>query len=324
VHNPANFAIRRTNLNELSIIEAWRTLRRDSALPVHIQVLKEDLEKSAIYRLFFVGAEYSTVIAKRRSHYHAFAERIVYEQILVNLALPVPHYFGYALEPDGEFGWLFLEDVGDKKYRSHVPEHRAVAAQWLGIMHTSTASIAGRVRLPERGPEYYLALLKSAHDTIQSNINNPAMNAAEITLLQSIISHCEYLVSHWSRYANLDQGMPCALVHGDFIENNVRIRTDNDEIVVLPFDWEKAGWGIPVEDISNVDINAYWSTVREHWPNLSFQNLAWLTHVGKVYRCIVFLDWIAPGLARQSKEQPMNDLKKCDSWLGDLLKPTQW
>jgi hypothetical protein len=118
--------------------------------------------------------------------------------------------------------------------------------------------------------------------------------------------------------------MPQTLVHGDFIKKNVAVRSSQDGIIFLPFDWEKAGWGIAAEDISRVDIPTYWSTVRDYWPGLRAKSLERLANVGKVFRCLVFLDWVAPNLARESIEQPMNDVRSCEGWLADLIQAAEW
>ena len=37
--------------------------------------------------------------------------------------------------------------------------------------------------------------------------------------------------------------MPFTVVHGDFTEKNIRVRTTGTGIAILPFDWGNAGWG---------------------------------------------------------------------------------
>lgn len=324
VYNSHNDSIDLNNLHQHPLINALSVLRQEPVEPVSIELLKGESQRSVIYRLTYVGTEYTTLIAKRCPQNHSLIERIIYEEILTNISLPVPQYFGYVVEPGGEFGWFFLEDVGDEKYRSYIQEHRVAAAKWLGLMHTSTAITAAGLGLPERKPEYYLALLQSANKTIQSNITNHALNVEDSSVVESINDHCEYLKNNWKQFTEIDRGIPNTLVHGDFIENNVRIQTNKDKIFVIPFDWEKAGWGIPAEDISNVDIQSYWSTVHEQWPDLSLNNLRRIAQIGKIYRCIVYLDWISPRLANTSIEQPLADLRQCEVWLIDLLQPGKW
>jgi hypothetical protein len=49
-----------------------------------------------------------------------------------------------------------------------------------------------------------------------------------------------------------------------------------------------------------------------------------LATVGKVFRCLVFLDWIAPKLALESTEQAMDDMRSCEGWLADLIEAAEW
>jgi hypothetical protein len=72
------------------------------------------------------------------------------------------------------------------------------------------------------------------------------------------------------------------------------------------------------------ELAAYWSSVRDHWPGLRAKSLRRLASVGRVFRCLVFLDWIAPKLAHESVEQPMNEVRRCEGWLADLIQAAEW
>jgi hypothetical protein len=306
-------------------ISAWRELRPERVEPERLEVLKTENRATTIYRLIRVGQADSTVVAKRCHQSTARIERTIYEEILPELPLPMLHYYGFVEEPNAEFCWLFIEDVSaDNRYNPHFWWHRVAAARWLGIMNTSAAGLAAATRLPERGPEHYLDLLQSARDTVSSSIANPSLNTDDRALLETLVDHCDHLSENWSQLAYLCEGMPQTLVHGDFIKKNVAVRPNQDGIIVLPFDWEKAGWGIAAEDISRVDILTYWSTVRDYWPGLDAESLGRLANVGKVFRCLVFLHWIAPKLALESVEQPMNDVRRCAGWLADLIQAAEW
>ena len=102
------------------------------------------------------------------------------------------------------------------------------------------------------------------------------------------------------------------------------IRTTHDGITFLPFDWENAGWGIPAEDISTVDISTYWLTVRDYWPGQGLAVFRRLADVGKVFRCLVFIHWLAPRLAEESIEQSIYEVRRCETWLADLIRAAGW
>jgi hypothetical protein len=153
---------------------------------------------------------------------------------------------------------------------------------------------------------------------------NPALSAADLILLKTVVAHCNHLSAIWHQLANTCAKMPHSLVHGDFIRKNVGIRATSEGITLLPFDWENAGWGVSAEDISKVDITAYWLTVKDCWPSLSIESFKRMARVGEVFRCLVFLHWIAPSLAHEKVEQPINDLKLCENWLADLIQEAGW
>jgi hypothetical protein len=312
------------NLEQLAI-SAWRKVWPERIDPERLEALQTENQATTIYRLIRVGQAGSPVIAKRCRQSTARIERTIYEEILPKLPLPRLHYYGFVEEPNTEFCWLFIEDASsEEKYNPHYQDHRVAAAQWLGIMNKSASGVAAATRLPERRAEHYLDLLQLARDTILSNISNPSLNPHDHALLETILAHCDYLSAHWDRLASVCQAMPHTLVHGDFIKKNVAVRFSRDGMVFLPFDWEKAGWGMPAEDISRVDIPTYWSTVRDYWPELSANSLKRLAHVGKVFRCLVFLDWIAPKLAHESTEPAMSDIRSCEGWLAGLIEAAEW
>jgi hypothetical protein len=317
---------------EYLALSAWRELRPEEVGFQRFDVVsvedpvatmaktKEEGWKTTVYRLLRVGEAVSSVIAKRCRQSTALIERTIYEEILPHLPLPMLHYYGFVEEPNGEFCWLFLEDLsGDEKYQPHLKEHRVAAARWLGIMNISASGLVAAAGLPERGPEHYLNLLLSARDTILSNLANPALKAGDVALLKTLVAHCERLSEHWNQVACVCENMPQTLIHGDFIKKNVGVRNSRAGLSILPFDWEKAGWGVPAEDISSVHISTYWSTVQDHWPKLGIQDLERLANVGRIFRSLVFLDWLAPSLRFEAVEHPMNDLRRCETWLADLI-----
>lgn len=306
-------------------VSAWRKLRTERIEPERLEVLKTENQTTTIYRLIGVGETDSTVIAKRCRQSTARIERAIYEEILPNLPLPMLHYYGFVDETSTEFCWLFIEDVSaDDKYDPDIEDHRIAAAQWLGITNTSASNLAAIRRLPARGPEHYLQLLQSASDMILSHITNPSLNADDRALLETTIAHCVHLNQIWSQLAYVCEGMPHTLVHGDFIKKNVAVRSGRDGIILLPYDWEKAGYGIPAEDISRVDLPTYWSTVRDYWPGSSAQAFQRLANVGRIFRCLVFLHWIAPSLAYESVRESMDYIRSCESWLADLIQAAGW
>jgi hypothetical protein len=312
--------IRRKDLLEHPAVNAWQGLKPETVEPQRIEVVEESSPGRIVLRLIGVGKTGSDVIAKRTPQSTALVERTIYEEILPKLPLPMLLYYGSIFEQNSGYCWLFLEDVSGERYHPHIIEHRVAAAKWLGTMNTTVLNHSAASRLPNRGPDHYLMLLQGGRDTILSNISNPALEPAGLPLLEAVVAHCDYLSVNWKQFTIVCEEMPKTLVHGDFITKNIGVRTTEDGITLLPFDWEKAGWGNPAEDISRVDIPTYWDTVKEFWPELDLQAFERLANVGRVFRCLVYLDWISPQLGGKAIEQPMHHLSQCETWLSDLIQ----
>jgi len=249
----------------------------------------------------------------------------VYADILPDLPLSSVRYYGSSPDADAEFWWLFFEDVSEEaEYRPQLEEHRRAAARWLGIMNAEAASLSAALRLPDRGPDHYRRLLESVIPALQTMVGPPALERAEVGLLGATLRHCERLAGRWDSLAAACNPVPSTLVHGDFITKNVRVRREADGLALLPFDWEKAGWGTPAEDISRVDLSAYLDVVRESWPHVGLSDLERVAAVGKVFRCIVYLDWLTSELSEGPMDRAIAHVKRCEAWLADLVREAAW
>jgi hypothetical protein len=141
-------------------------------------------------------------------------------------------------------------------------------------------------------------------------------------VLEAVVGHCDRLAARWSELERVCEGVPDTLVHGDFIDNNVHVREEPTGLVFLPFDWEKAGWGVPAEDLSSVDGEAY-RVVAGH--DLSGRDpIRRLASVGRIFRCLVFLDWVVSGRAFERLDQEIEQIEVCGSWLDPLMEEAAW
>src|SRR5207244_3091176 len=131
-------------------------------------------KKSATYRLVGVGPAGESIIAQRTHVAKAEIEQAMYDSILPLLPITAPRYYGTRPDGDG-CAWLFLEDVGDQRVAPADPVHAALAAQWVGLMHTAATAVAAARRLPDGGPSRYLDHLRVALQTIRANRANPAL-----------------------------------------------------------------------------------------------------------------------------------------------------
>jgi hypothetical protein len=270
---------------------AWIKFRSERVEPENTEILKE---RRFIYRLTGVGPESSAVIAKQCKHHDGMMEHTIYKDILSCLPVPSIRCYGFVEEPNDEFCWLFLEDAGTEVFHFRTREHRTLAARWLGLMHTSAVQVAGRARLPDRGPDYYLEHLQLARDTTHRAIANSTLSPDDLVVLESIVSQCNVLESCWSKVERFCHRMPQTLVHSDFTARNIRIRHGQAGMALLPFDWEMAGWGIPSADLAyleQADLAIYWSVVRRSWQYLDVQDIRQMANLGRIFRGLAAISW---------------------------------
>jgi thiamine kinase-like enzyme len=333
----ANNEIIRSNLRGHPAVSAWSNLLPRRVDPAWIEVLHEG--KSLVYRLEGVGTRGASVIAKRCRV--TTVERKIYEEVLPQLPLTALHYYGFTAEDD-KFGWLFLEDAGSAEYSASIEAHRALAAQWLGRMHTSAAHVVTGDRLPDRGPGHYLKRLQSGAKTLR-NASNPELKADDLAVLESIVSKCEFLESRWHQVEELCAGFPQTLVHGDFTAKNLRVQPGRAGIALLPFDWELASWGVPAADLAqsarlgkgvhptrkgafsaHPDLVSYWVVVRDHWPSVDLQTIQRVANCGSLFRCLAAINWAAPLLAHKGAEWVVGDLRIYHAELSNAIEAAAW
>jgi hypothetical protein len=332
---PAPRELLQTDLLEDLTVKAWSSLQPGRVEPESVEILREKREW-AICRLEGVGLAGSAVIAKRCRQDDALIERTIYEEVLPRLPITALYCYGLVEEPDGNFCWLFLEDAAGENYSPYIEEHRALAAQWLGHLHTSAAYITAADPLPERGPGHYLEHLQSGRAKILRNLTNPKLKADDRVVLEDILSQCDFLESRWQQVEEFCAELPRTLVHGDFTGKNLRVRTGQAGVALLAFDWEKAGWGIPAPDLApsallgsggfsaNPDIVTYWSIVRDHWPSLDFQTLQQLANCGRAFRCLAAINWRGQRLAYEGVRWVVEEMRIYQAELSDAIQSAIW
>jgi aminoglycoside phosphotransferase (APT) family kinase protein len=274
---------------------------------VRITPVKVRRKKSAVYRLEGAGWPHDPVIAKRCRKAVASVERTVYEEILPRASVAALRYWGCFEEPDGERCWLFMEEATGAAYSDRVAEHRTLAARWLGRLHLALADTPVPQCLPDAGPGRYFASLRSVRELLEAHLDNPVLSSDDVRVMTSIRGRLDHVAAQWERIEEICRRGPQALVHGDFKTGNLRLRAADGEISVIVYDWENAGWGTPAVDLAHVtvrsdwltanpDIPAYWSTVRERWPEMSLDAAWQLAHCGAVFRTLAALRWKASNL----------------------------
>src|SRR5436190_3158513 len=179
------------NLLDHRAVQAWRRIKPECFEPQNIEILKLKRKKSAVYRLTGVGSNGSAVIAKRCVATTGAVERLIYETLLPRLSLPSLKCYGFVGEPEGDYCWLFLEDAGAQEYLQDSAEHRALAGRWLGTVHRVAPAADLHTQLPDRGPSYYLQLLRSTRTPLLARVGNPVLSTDEVALLKTIAGQCD-------------------------------------------------------------------------------------------------------------------------------------
>src|SRR5438094_232981 len=326
---------RRSNLKTHPAVRAWCELY-PHAEPVSITPLRVRKRKSNVYRLEGVGQAGSAVIAKRCRTAVAQVERTVYEDILAGLPVASLRYYGFVDEPDAAFGWLFMEEAGGADYSNLLPEHRARAGRWLGLLHAAAAGVGARGRLPDGGPARHLQRLRAVRETMRRHVDNPVLLPEDVGFIEGLTARLDDLAAHWNRLEEICHGVQPTLVHGDFNGRNIRLRTIHGDATLAVFDWEEAGWGVPAVDLAqqltvqsgqlsaNPDVSSYWSAGREGWPDLSSEACWRLAYCGTVFRTLSARSWIADDLANDWAHASLRDTRLYAAELEAALQRLDW
>jgi hypothetical protein len=316
----APMQIAQGDLSNHPALLAWRELAPGSAAPPRIEKLKGN-KKSAIYRLPGAGPSGTAVIAKRCLTHTALVERTMYQEILPALPLPALRCYGSVPDDSPEFYWLFIEDAGNDLYLPELPTHSAAAARWLAILHTSASRLPLASRLPERGARFYLERLRLARATIIKSLTNPALQPRDFGVLEEISAQCDFLELRWNQVEQLGEGLPRTVVHGDLKAKNIRVRSNCAEIVVLPFDWELAGWGIPATDVLKcANFPLYCSEARRSWGDLTLNQIQKLADLGRIFRVLIAIYWKSLALSYEWVEWPVEKLRLYRSALAEAIQ----
>lgn len=313
-------------------VEAWRALGPDSRAPSAVEKLYGRKPTSrSVYRLSHATEDGDSVIAKRYATAVHSIERVFYREVLPLLPVSTPRFYGELEAGDGH-AWIFLEDVGTQRFSPDDPEHRVLAARWLGGMHAAGPDLHVDGRLHDRGPGHYRRHLDAGRRLIHDNLGNPALQTDDGALLRSVLSQYDTVESRWDELEEICAAGPSTLVHGDFRPKNVFVhRTAGKPARLLPIDWETAGWGTPAADlapmrhhyVSQVDLEAYCDIVRSRWPDFDVDLGRRLMWVGLIFRRLAAMEWAAMSLVYpQSRvlRGPLADIRLYQEQVGRALE----
>jgi hypothetical protein len=278
-------------MHEHPAVRAWLQLDRAWA-PVSAELLKKSKPKKAlVYRLTGDRLRETPVIAKRCRLQSALKEQAVYERVLPQLGLPSLRCHGSVPDADPSYRWLFLEDAGDREI---IADDIPVIADWLGRLHSLARDIDPV--FPDHGLGHYAAQLATVHDELRTLAPAFAVTDDARKLIERLRRSFDVVSDRWAVVDDLWEGTPTALVHGDLVRKNVRMRHDGSVVSPCIFDWETAGYSSPGVDLVTCGrpahefpdarvLEPYASIVRSVW-GLRDEDLTALVQLGMIFRCI--------------------------------------
>lgn len=234
---------------------------------LRVETVKPPERKSAVFRI--VDENGRAWIVKRCDAETGRIEATVYREVLSHLDLPAPTLHAYA--EDAGDAWLVLDDVGGRPFDASWASDRVLAARWMADLHVASHPYADTVALPARGSDAFAALLVEAGRTVDAARANPAWPESELATLDGLARAFALVEVHRTDVVELARHVPTALVHGGIAGKNVHVRSTGSRSELLAFDWEAAGWGPPLADLSRVEPAAYLARlpagVRRAWPD---------------------------------------------------------
>ena len=305
----------RDSLDAHPALQAWRAVRPQEPPPESIEAI---CERTNCWSFALVGAGPggSTIIAKRRLLSDASVERAVYEHVLPSIPIATPDYYG--CKEDGEFVWLLLQAVDGVRYSASNPDHLAMAARQLAVMHTSSRTLGRAFSLPDAGPKRYLAHLVNGREAIRTSLRtSKTLDDSNRANLGRIVAQLDRVETSWTQICAHCDDAPDTLVHGDFRPKNVFVRRDGADLVA--FDWETAGWGPPAPDLTRVDAVAYWHAVHQSWA-VSLETVRRWARVGHVFQLLAAIDWTSLELVFDTRETLAGPLADLDILSADLAR----
>ena len=322
------------NVLDHPAVKAWNQLQLPGGEPEGIEIVKQK-NKSIVYRLPGLAPDGSAVIAKKCRARTAWIERLIYQEILSQLPVPALRCYGCVGDPKAEVAWLFLEEASDQEYSERDTEHRAAAGPWVGIVHAASRKADWASRLPGRKTDYYLARLRSSREVARQHLANPNLTADEVSVLAATVLHCDVLEWHWNDVETICERIPPALVHGDLVCKNVRVRTTPGGTALLAFDWEHAGWGVPVTDLAQFtgrvvspDLTAYAAAVSGTAESPDLRDLQRLAACGEFFRLLDEIYWDSLNLGIYSSYEylcyPLSCLKGYATRMAKALQAAGW
>ena len=314
-------------IDALAVVQAWRTTGTVRPIPRRVELLRRK-NKSIVYRLVGVGEGDSDVIAKGCIEDTGHLERTIYANVLPRLPVTQLQFYGFVERMNDGPSWLFLEDARGVELDTANRAHRELATRWLARLHLSSAAWATGPCLPDRGARHYREHMSQARRVIEDAHNDPKFGDVQRETMRRILTLFGAAEARWLEIESLCAQVPPALIHGDFAERNVQVRnasTPGGETTLFAFDWEVAGWGLPVVDLAHADLRLYWILVRDEWCSLDYATLERVAQVGKLLRGgLAATNWSVPSLSTAWPARAIENMKVYDRRITSAMRAIGW
>jgi aminoglycoside phosphotransferase (APT) family kinase protein len=283
-----------------------------------VDLLKRGDCGTSVYRLQDEVARTAPIIAKQCPVATGEVEQRVYEDILGNLDVAVAPYLGCLSAKEEGSCWIFLGEVEGEKYSPRNLEHRRVAGSWFAALHSALRSTEEPSDFPQRGSAHYQQLLTGTYERLTHARFDVGCGQHQRGILEALRRQLDRMSTGWSAIEEVCEAMPRTLVHGDLVTHNAYVRQEAAGPSFIPIDWEKAGWGTPAEDLSEIDLDTYWPAMTSMSARTGREHYVQLARVGRKFRCLVFLEWALPDTGTPVNQRVASLLEQCRSWLDEL------
>lgn len=259
-------------------------------------------------RIDGAGPRGSGVVAKWCPRTEGEREAFIYREVLDRLSIESVRCYGFMAEGTGEYGWLFLEDGGVTQFADRRESFPRAFSEWLALLHGLASNLPIRCRLPERGPAWYLEILRMARLELCQSLTERDWSELDRSAAESILVCFEILERGWNFVEERCEGLPWTLVHCDLQPKNILVRHTTSGIAFLPLDWEEAGWGAPATDLAGIDAASYWSAARKSWASIQLQRVEEQARCGALFQILSAVGWEVTRLAAGSEYKAIRRL----------------
>jgi hypothetical protein len=314
-----------TDVENHPALLAWQRIGRRSGKRVSIETLVAK-PKSAIFRLQGLFSDGRSVIAKRKVDNSFDCELTLYREYFPKFSIPTIELLGWLQMEDGH-KWLFLEDAGEVWYDPKKPDHRALAVDWMAKLHTQ--QITDIFSLPHTGLAYFRSVLASGRTQLAQGLTNPSLDLPNAAVINAILDAYDIIEKRWSHLEYVCAGLPCGLVHGDFLPKNVRVLIRDGSAELITFDWETAGMAFPAADVAMLpgaepERRRYLSLVRNTWPDVTWDKIDLMYRIGQFFRLLHATEWASRSLAYAWIDRALIYLQLYEARLRERLRNDDW